>query len=154
MLGTLALGASTELLSRRSWVVLRHYSGQLWSQIAVAAMLRVMPNSWFSYGFTVLDRSGTPIARPNSSNWPETAKIAVGGTHCEAHRKGMGKEFFLEGGNGWVVTVARSRAARGIASYSSGAAANTNRPKGVNVGRELGRVNSKAGPRRDPPPAG
>ena len=51
-------------------------------------MLRAVPDSWFSYDFTVFDRSGTPIARADLSNWREIAKIAVGEARYEAHRKG------------------------------------------------------------------
>jgi hypothetical protein len=69
-------------------------------------MLWAMPNSRFSHDFTGFDRRGTPIARADRSNRLETAKMAVGGAHCEAHRKGWAsKEFFLEEGDDWVVTV-------------------------------------------------
>ncbi len=50
-------------------------------------MLRAVPDDWFSYDFTVFDRTGTPVARADLSNWRETAKLEVGGTPYEAHRK-------------------------------------------------------------------
>ena len=60
LLGALALGASVGAALGTLLVVLQRYPGQPWSQIAVTAMLRAMPNSWFSYDFAVFDRSGTP----------------------------------------------------------------------------------------------
>ena len=71
-------------------------------------MLRAVPDSWFSYDFTVFDRSGTPIARADLSNWREIAKIAVGEARYEAHRKGWAsKEFVLEKDDGRVVVAAQ-----------------------------------------------
>ena len=70
-------------------------------------MLRAVPDGWFSYDFTVFDRSGTPVARADLSSWRETVKLEVGGTRYEAHRKGWtSKEFVLEREDGWVVAVA------------------------------------------------
>jgi hypothetical protein len=63
----------------------------------MAELLRAVPNGWFSYDFTVFDRSGTPVARVDLSNWRETAKLEVGGTRYGTHRKGWrSKEFVLE----------------------------------------------------------
>ena len=60
-------------------------------------MLRAVPDGWFSYDFTVFDRSGTPVAQVDLANWRETAKLEVRGTRYEAHRKGWrSKEFILE----------------------------------------------------------
>lgn len=70
-------------------------------------MLRVVPDGWFSYDFTVFDRSGTPIAQADLANWRETAKLKVRGTHYEAHHKGWrSKEFVLVKEDGRVVTLA------------------------------------------------
>jgi hypothetical protein len=60
-------------------------------------MLLAVPDGWFSYDFTVFDRSGTPVARADLSNWREAAKLEVEGKRYEAHRKGWrSKEFILE----------------------------------------------------------
>ncbi len=75
-------------------------------------MLRAVPNGWFSYDFTVFDRSGTPVARADLANWRETAKLEVGATRYEAHRKGWrSKEFVLEKEDGRVVAVAEKPSA-------------------------------------------
>jgi hypothetical protein len=73
----------------------------------MAEMLRAVPDGWFSYDFTVFDRTGTPVARADLSNWRETAKLEVGGTRYEAYRRGWAsKEFILESKDGRVVAVA------------------------------------------------
>ena len=75
-------------------------------------MLRAMPDGWFSYDFTVFDRSETPVARADLANWRETAKLEVGGTRYEARRKGWAsKEFVLETEDGRVVAVAEKPSA-------------------------------------------
>ena len=76
-------------------------------------MLRAVPDGWFSYDFTVFDRTGTPLARADLSNWRETAKLEVGGTPYEAHRKKewASKEFVLEKEDGLVVAVAEKPSA-------------------------------------------
>ena len=75
-------------------------------------MLRVMPEGWFSYNFTVFDRGGTPVARVDLSNWREAAKLEVGGERYEAHRKGWrSKEFVLEKEDGQVVAMAEQPSA-------------------------------------------
>lgn len=75
-------------------------------------MLRAVPDGWFSYNFTVFDRSGTPVARADLSNWRETAKLEVGGTRYEAHHKGWGsKQFVLENEDGRVIAVAEKPSA-------------------------------------------
>ena len=75
-------------------------------------MLRVIPEGWFSYDFTVFDRGGTPVARGDLSNWRETAKLEVGGERYEAHRKGRrSKEFVLEKEDGQVVAMAEKPSA-------------------------------------------
>jgi hypothetical protein len=79
----------------------------------MAAMLRAVPDGWFSYDFTVFDRTGTPVARVDLSNWRESARLEVGGTPYEAHRrKGWAsKEFVLEKEDGRVVAVAEKPSA-------------------------------------------
>lgn len=75
-------------------------------------MLRAVPDGWFSYDFTVFDRSGTPVARADLANLRETAKLEVGGTRYEAHREGWAsKEFVLETQDGRVVAVAEKPSA-------------------------------------------
>jgi hypothetical protein len=75
-------------------------------------MLRAVPDGWFSYDFTVFDRGETPVARADLANWRETAKLEVGGTHYEAHRKGWANgEFVLETEDGRVVAVAEKPSA-------------------------------------------
>jgi hypothetical protein len=75
-------------------------------------MLRAVPDGWFSYDFTVFDRSGTPVARADLANWRETATLEVGGTRYQAHRQGWrSKEFVLEKEDGGVVAVAEKPSA-------------------------------------------
>ena len=75
-------------------------------------MLRAVPDGWFSYDFTVFDRSGTSVAQVDLANWRETAKLEVRGTRYEAHRKGWrSKEFILEREDGRVVAVAEKPSA-------------------------------------------
>jgi hypothetical protein len=69
----------------------------------IAEMLRVVPDGWFSYDFTVFDRRGMPVSRAELANWRETAKLEVGATRYKAHHKGWGsKQFVLEKEDGRV----------------------------------------------------
>jgi hypothetical protein len=78
----------------------------------MAEMLRAVSDGWFSYDFTVFDRSGTTVARADLANWRETAKLEVGGTHYQAHRQGWrSKEFVLEKEDGRVVAMAEKPSA-------------------------------------------
>jgi hypothetical protein len=75
----------------------------------MAKMLRAVPDGWFSYNFTVFDRSGTPVARADLSKWLwlETAKLEISATSYEAYSKRLAhKEFLLEKEDGRVVAVA------------------------------------------------
>jgi hypothetical protein len=75
-------------------------------------MLRVVPDGWFSYDFTVFDRRGMPVSRAELANWRETAKLEVGATRYKAHHKGWGsKQFVLEKEDGRVVAVAEKPSA-------------------------------------------
>jgi len=68
-------------------------------------MLRAVPNGWFSYDFTLFDRTGRPVARVDLANWREKAKLEVSGTPYEAHHKAWASEFVLEK-DGQVLAVA------------------------------------------------
>jgi hypothetical protein len=76
-------------------------------------MLRAVPDGWFSYDFTVFDRSGTPVARAELSNWRESAKLEVEGTRYKAHRKKgwVSRELVLEKEDGLVVAAAKKPSA-------------------------------------------
>lgn len=74
-------------------------------------MLRATPNGWFSYDFTLSDRTGAPVARVDLSNWRETAKIEAGGARFEASHKSMAGEFFLRDEGGRQVAVAEKPSA-------------------------------------------
>lgn len=69
-------------------------------------MFRVGFEGWFSYDFTLYDRTGAPVARADLSNWRETAGIETGGRRYEASHQSMVKEFFLRDEAGQEVALA------------------------------------------------
>jgi hypothetical protein len=75
-------------------------------------MLKATPQGWFSYDFTVYDRTGNPVAEVDMANWRESAEIGVGQKRYRAHREGWrSKEFILEDEDSAVVAVAQKPSA-------------------------------------------
>ena len=75
------------------------------------AVLRAVPEKWFSYDFEVLDRTGASVGRADLSNWRENAALEVGGRLYQATHKSGRKEFVLSHKGGPTVLVAEKPSA-------------------------------------------
>jgi hypothetical protein len=80
--------------------------GRRWTDV-----LRVVPDGWFSYAFTVFDRVGDPVAHADLANWRENARFEVRGTRYEARHETWAKEFTLEKEDGQTILSAEKPSA-------------------------------------------